>query len=51
MLLRHSLGSDDAARGSERAVSEAIDAGVIPADLGGKSSTNECGTAVVDRLR
>jgi 3-isopropylmalate dehydrogenase len=51
MLLRHSLGSDEPARAIERAVSEAVDAGIVGADLGGKSSTNECGTAVVERLR
>jgi 3-isopropylmalate dehydrogenase len=50
MLLRHSLGNDEAAGRIERAVSQAIDAGFITRDLGGESSTTECGTAVVDRL-
>jgi 3-isopropylmalate dehydrogenase len=51
MLLRHSLHAEDAARGIERAVAEAVDAGVFTADLGGKATTAECGTAVVERLR
>jgi 3-isopropylmalate dehydrogenase len=50
MLLRHSLGKEEAAAGIERAVSQAIDAGFVTRDLGGESSTSECGTAVVDRL-
>ncbi len=51
MLLRYSLGADGAARGIERAVTEAIDAGVVTADLGGKATTTECGAAVLERLR
>jgi 3-isopropylmalate dehydrogenase len=51
MLLRHSLSADEPARAIERAVSEAIDAGVVPADLGGKATTIDCGAAVVERLR
>ncbi|HXN33556.1 MAG TPA: 3-isopropylmalate dehydrogenase [Polyangiaceae bacterium] len=50
MLLRHSLRADEAARAIERAVGEAVDAGVVPADLGGKATTAECGTAVVERI-
>jgi 3-isopropylmalate dehydrogenase len=50
MLLRHSLGNEEAAARIERSVSEAIDAGFVTRDLGGESSTTECGTAVVDRL-
>jgi 3-isopropylmalate dehydrogenase len=50
MLLRHSLGNEDAAATIERAVSQAIDAGVVTVDLGGKASTTECGTAVLERL-
>jgi 3-isopropylmalate dehydrogenase len=51
MLLRHSLRREEVARGIERAVAEAIDAGIVTADLGGKSTTGECGTAVLNRLR
>jgi 3-isopropylmalate dehydrogenase len=51
MLLRHSLSADEPARAIERAVSEAIDAGVVPADLGGNATTIDCGAAVVERLR
>jgi 3-isopropylmalate dehydrogenase len=51
MMLRYSLERDATARAIERAVAESIDAGFVPADLGGKSTTTECGTAVVDRLR
>jgi 3-isopropylmalate dehydrogenase len=51
MMLRHSLGREEVARAIERAVAEAIDAGIVTADLGGKSTTTECGTAVLDRLR
>jgi 3-isopropylmalate dehydrogenase len=51
MLLRHSLAADEPARAIERAVAEAIDAGVIPADLGGSATTTDCGAAVVERLR
>jgi 3-isopropylmalate dehydrogenase len=50
MLLRHSLGDDDAAGRIERAVSETIAAGCLTRDLGGDSSTAECGAAVVKRL-
>jgi 3-isopropylmalate dehydrogenase len=50
MMLRYSLGQDDAATRIERAVSLAIDAGIFTRDLGGASSTTECGTAVVERL-
>src|ERR1700690_504097 len=48
MLLRHSLQAEEAARAIERAVNGAVDAGVIPADLGGKSTTAECGQAGVE---
>jgi 3-isopropylmalate dehydrogenase len=51
MLLRHSLESEEAAQSIERAVFDAIEAGIVTADLGGKASTSECGAAVVERLR
>jgi 3-isopropylmalate dehydrogenase len=50
MLLRYSLGAEEAARSIERAVTEAIDAGVVTADLGGNATTVECGAAVIERL-
>jgi 3-isopropylmalate dehydrogenase len=51
MLLRHSLHAEEAARGIEHAVADAINAGVFTADLGGKATTAECGAAVVERIR
>ncbi|HZU84341.1 MAG TPA: 3-isopropylmalate dehydrogenase [Polyangiaceae bacterium] len=51
MLLRHSLRADEAAVAVERAVTEAIDAGVVTPDLGGTASTAACGAAVLERLR
>jgi 3-isopropylmalate dehydrogenase len=50
MLLRHSLGRDDAARLIERAVWDAVAAGVRTADLGGTATTREMADAVVERL-
>ena len=50
MLLRHSLGRDDAARLVERAVWDAVAAGVRTADLGGGATTREMADAVVERL-
>ncbi len=50
MLLRYSLRAEEAAKAIERAVTDAIDAGVVPGDLGGKATTVECGTAVVERI-
>jgi 3-isopropylmalate dehydrogenase len=51
MLLRHSLDAADAAQSIERAVFDAVAAGLVPADLGGRSTTEECGAAVIERLR
>jgi 3-isopropylmalate dehydrogenase len=51
LLLRHSLQAEEAAQAIERAVAEAIDAGVVPVDVGGKAATTECGAAVVQRIR
>jgi 3-isopropylmalate dehydrogenase len=51
MLLRHSLDATDAAESIERAVFDAVAAGLVPADLGGRSTTEECGAAVIERLR
>jgi len=52
LLLRHSLGLDDEATLVERAVSEALDAGVLTADLSPyrAASTVEMTAAVVERL-
>ncbi len=50
MLLRHSLAAEQAAATVERAVSEAVDDGVVTVDVGGSASTTDCGTAVVERL-
>jgi len=52
LLLRHSLGLDDEATLVERAVSEALDAGVLTADLSPyrAATTVEMTAAVVERL-
>jgi 3-isopropylmalate dehydrogenase len=53
MLLRHSLELETEARAVEAAVSKAIDAGVLTADLapkGASASTRAAGQAVIDAL-
>lgn len=50
MLLRHSLGHDDAAARIEAAVAAAIADGARTADLGGDMSTRAMGDAVLARL-
>jgi 3-isopropylmalate dehydrogenase len=50
LLLRHSLGLEDAARAVESAVSAAIDAGALTADLGGAATTSQAGDAVLRAL-
>jgi 3-isopropylmalate dehydrogenase len=53
LLLRHSLGLETEARAVEVAVSRAIDAGVLTADLaprGGAATTRAAGQAVLDAL-
>lgn len=50
MLLRHSLGQDDAAARIEAAVAAAIAGGARTADLGGDMSTRAMGDAVLARL-
>ena len=50
MLLRHSLVLDTAARAVERAVRDAISAGIWTADLGGTASTRDFGSAVLESL-
>jgi 3-isopropylmalate dehydrogenase len=50
MLLRHSLGQEDAAQSIERAVDETIEAGILTRDVGGGSTTQEVGEAVIDAL-
>ena len=50
MMLRLSLGLEVEAASVERAVSAAIDEGVLTADLGGDVSTEAFGEAVVARL-
>jgi 3-isopropylmalate dehydrogenase len=51
MLLRHSLDREAAAVAIERAVALAVDDGIVTADGGGTSSTQACGSAVIERLR
>ncbi len=46
MMLRTSLGLDDAANAVEAAVAATIDAGIRTGDLGGSASTSEVGTAI-----
>jgi 3-isopropylmalate dehydrogenase len=50
LLLRHSLGLEDVARAVESAVSAAIDAGALTADLGGAATTSQAGDAVLRAL-
>src|SRR5690606_29511249 len=50
MLLRLSLGLDEAASAVEAAVSSAVDDGVRTRDLGGNASTEAFGDAVIARL-
>jgi 3-isopropylmalate dehydrogenase len=50
MMLRTSLGLEDAAQAVERAVSDTIDAGLRTGDLGGKASTSDVGAAVAERI-
>ncbi|MDX2193850.1 MAG: 3-isopropylmalate dehydrogenase [Gemmatimonadales bacterium] len=50
MLLRHGLELEDAARQVERAVERAIADAVLPHDLGGTATTQECGDAVIARM-
>jgi len=50
MLLRHSLGNEEAALKVERAVGEALAKGARTADLGGSMSTAEMGDAVLKEL-
>ncbi len=50
MMLRTSLGLEDAAQAVEQAVSDTIDAGIRTGDLGGNASTSEVGAAVANRI-
>ena len=50
MLLRHSLGQEEAARKVEAAVAAALARGARTADLGGSLSTAEMGDAVLKEL-
>ena len=50
MLLRHSLGNEEAALKVEAAVGEALAKGARTADLGGSMSTAEMGDAVLKEL-
>jgi 3-isopropylmalate dehydrogenase len=50
MMLRTSLGMDDAAVAIEQAVASAINDGVRTGDLGGHASTSEVGAAIVERI-
>jgi len=50
LLLRHSLGNEEAALKVERAVGDALAGGARTADLGGSMSTSEMGDAVLKAL-
>jgi 3-isopropylmalate dehydrogenase len=50
MLLRHSLGNEEAAQKVEAAIAAALAAGARTADLGGSLSTTEMGDAVLKEL-
>ena len=51
MMLRTSLGFDDAAAVVESAVADAINGGVLTGDLGGTATTSEVGTVIAERIR
>ncbi|CAA9498355.1 MAG: 3-isopropylmalate dehydrogenase [uncultured Solirubrobacteraceae bacterium] len=51
LMLRHGLGSEDAAAAVESAVDRALEAGLRTADLGGSASTAEATQAVLGELR
>ncbi|VVT12317.1 3-isopropylmalate dehydrogenase [Erythrobacter sp. EC-HK427] len=50
MLLRHSLGREADALRVEKAVAQALEDGVLGADLGGTAGTAEIGNAVLEQL-
>ena len=50
LLLRHSLGLEAEARAVERAVSEAIGAGIRTSDLGGTATTRHMTDAILEAL-
>jgi 3-isopropylmalate dehydrogenase len=50
MLLRHSLGLEAEARAVEAAVADAIGQRILTPDLGGRSTTQDAGRAVVQAL-
>ena len=50
LMLRHSLRMPGAARAVEKAIAAALDAGVLPADVGGAATTSEAGDAVLRAL-
>jgi len=50
MMLRTSLGMEEAAQAVEQAVASTIDAGIRTGDLGGNASTSEVGAAVAERI-
>lgn len=50
LLLEHSLAAPAAARAVRQAVDDVIDAGILPADLGGGATTAEITDAVLSRL-
>ena len=51
MLLRHSLQLAGEARAVERAISAALDEGVLTRDLGGAATTSQAGDAVLRHLQ
>ena len=50
MMLRYSLGESDAADALERAVTGALESGVITGDLGGEADTEAATRAVIERI-
>jgi len=50
MMLRTSLGLDEAASAVEAAVAATIDAGIRTGDLGGSASTSEVGSAIAAQI-
>jgi 3-isopropylmalate dehydrogenase len=50
LMLRHGLGSSDAAAAVESAIDRALDGGLRTADLGGDATTEQATRAVLANL-
>ncbi len=50
LMLRHGLGSEEAAAGLESAIDSALEDGLRTADLGGEATTEDATKAVLSHL-